>query len=230
MNWSGYEWNIGQKWGIIHPEVTRQWYSDKAVIVDEYDNLHLLTHRDPKKFIIDDEEITSPFGIGLITSKENFQYGYFEIEAKLPVGENLFPAFWIGGAYDWPPEIDIFEASTKKTQKYFDFNFTHKLYDVRYNIHYGDYPATKAETGSKRGFLKKDPTRHFIKYALSWKEDKIEIFYDGKQVYENKDRKILDQLNNEKDMTVILNNAVKKEHDGIGYSDFVIRNFKYEKY
>lgn len=49
---------------------------------------------------------------GLLSSHISFsqQYGYFEIECKMPAGRGLWPAFWMkaqSGA--WPPEIDVFE-------------------------------------------------------------------------------------------------------------------------
>src|SRR3546814_20185747 len=47
-----------------------------------------------------------PYTSGLLTTRDSFaqSYGYFEISADMPVGQALWPAFWLlpvdGG---WPP-------------------------------------------------------------------------------------------------------------------------------
>ncbi|MGB3407800.1 MAG: glycoside hydrolase family 16 protein [Jannaschia sp.] len=53
------------------------------------------------------------YATGRITTAHTWaqQYGWFEIEARIPRGKGRWPAFWLTFAGPgWPPEIDIFEA------------------------------------------------------------------------------------------------------------------------
>jgi hypothetical protein len=56
-----------------------------------------------------------PYYGGAITTKFSFtqRYGYFEIEARLPAGKGMWPAFWlmpVDGPWPDTGEIDVFEG------------------------------------------------------------------------------------------------------------------------
>ncbi len=54
-----------------------------------------------------------PYDSGLITTFDSFKqlYGYFEIRAKMPAGQGLWPAFWMRPSDNvYSAELDIFEV------------------------------------------------------------------------------------------------------------------------
>jgi len=56
------------------------------------------------------------YSSGLLTTKSTFSqlYGYFEVNAKMPAGQGMWPAFWLLPANGtWPPELDVFEQLGK---------------------------------------------------------------------------------------------------------------------
>ena len=125
FSWSGYKWITQERWGNIHPDKTVSWYDETAVelaysSVIECDQLILKTHKNPQYF--KELEVESPIGVGLVSCKTKFSYGYYEIEAKLPTAPSLWPAFWTWAWESWPPEVDIFEAYSNKRGSYFNWN------------------------------------------------------------------------------------------------------------
>jgi beta-glucanase (GH16 family) len=50
---------------------------------------------------------------GLVYTKREYKYGYFEIKFKAPVGQGIWPAFWLYGAKP-NNEIDFFELKGEK--------------------------------------------------------------------------------------------------------------------
>lgn len=62
---------------------------------------------DPLRQALEPFEYTS----GMISSHGQFEqtYGYFEISARVPEGQGLWPAFWLLRPGIWPPEIDVME-------------------------------------------------------------------------------------------------------------------------
>lgn len=229
INWSGYEWITEERWGNIHPEKMEQWYDPSCVSIDNNGYLHLKTKYNPKYFGA--WNITSYIGVGLVSCTKEFHFGSFEIEAKLPRGRHLWPAFWMWSWYDWPPEIDILEGYSDGFPNYFHFNpFKPKnIWKVETNVHY-KIDGKKGDCGGKtHDFGFKDPTKNFIKYRADWSKDRVAFYYDEKLVRVIEDPEILKDFNNTK-MNVIINNAVTKRVNPKNppNSDFIIKYFKYE--
>lgn len=106
--------------------------------------------------------------------KKEFKYGYIEARAKVPVGQGIWPAFWMLGSnikqVGWPMagEIDILEYVGKEP----DMVFT--------SLHTKDSHGNTVNTKKTRI---EDVEEGFHTYAINWTEDQIEFFVDGKSVY-----------------------------------------------
>ena len=106
--------------------------------------------------------------------KKAFQYGRFEVRAKLAVGKGVWPAFWLLGTnidqVGWPlcVEIDVLEYVGRSPQEI--FTSLHTL------AGHGDYASTKTTRieNIEEGF-------HV--YAADWNKDQIAFYVDGENVF-----------------------------------------------
>lgn len=111
--------------------------------------------------------------------KKEFKYGYIEARAKLPVGQGIWPAFWMLGVdikqVGWPMcgEIDILEYIGKEPGM------------VYTTLHYKDRHGDNAN-GQKTPMPKIEEGWHT--YGVNWAEDKIEFFVDGKLVFSHSEK------------------------------------------
>jgi beta-glucanase (GH16 family) len=102
--------------------------------------------------------------------KFSVKYGRIEASMKLPVGQGMWPAFWMLGAnipeVDWPKcgEIDIMEHINKT--------------DTIYGTAHWDNNGHVSSGGSTTG----DVTL-FHNYAIEWDQDSIRWLLDGKRYY-----------------------------------------------
>ena len=239
INWSGYEWLTQERWGKYHPKKPFCYYDPEAIKINSDKELILKTHKNPKIFkgkeLHYNSELTEleiPIGVGLVTCTERFGYGYFEIEAKLPRGKNLWPAFWMSPFESWPPEIDVFEGYTKENDNYFHFNWKNPFgfWRVETNFHCGEQPDNY-NLGAKTHWLGfKDPIKHYNKFGCLWTPDVIKIFYNDRLVRKLTDKKLLSEYHG-KDMCVKINTHVDYSVDKNNppNSEYKIKQFKYQK-
>jgi beta-glucanase (GH16 family) len=106
-------------------------------------------------------------------------YGYFEVEAKLPVGKGTWPAFWLFNHIDdRRPEIDIMEA-------YAGGGPESGWSDS--NMHPTSYGATIWKDASVNGGFGMVPTPDlsagFHKFGLKWEANRQTFYFDGQEVY-----------------------------------------------
>lgn len=109
-----------------------------------------------------------------LTSKTNWLYGRFEMRAKLPQGQGVWPAFWTKGSNDiqvgWPRcgEIDIMEFVGKDPDH------------IHGTVHYSAKGKHQANTGEWKTFR---PFDRFHIYAVEWYSDRIDFFFDDRKYF-----------------------------------------------
>jgi beta-glucanase (GH16 family) len=106
-------------------------------------------------------------------------YGFFEMEAKLPVGKGAWPAFWLFNHLgERRPEIDIMEAYSGGTKEggWSDGN-NHPLAFA--STVWQDPAAPSGE----RTIVTPDLSSGFHKYGLKWEPGKMTFYFDGNAVY-----------------------------------------------
>jgi beta-glucanase (GH16 family) len=111
---------------------------------------------------------------GLITTQFSFSqtYGYFEIRAKLPKGEGLWPAFWLLPKDEtWPPEIDAMEA----------FGAPNPQGDGGVTmIHYASHALKNGNSCGAWYNTGVDITAAFHNYGVDVEPSGITYYFDGK--------------------------------------------------
>lgn len=111
-------------------------------------------------------------------------YGYFEIEAKLPSGKGVWPAFWLLN-HDQPhpirPEIDILEAypGGGPESGWGDGN----LRPTAYAATVWPQGIENGHAGTRTMQDLGDLSAGFHKYAAKWEPDKITFYFDGQEVH-----------------------------------------------
>lgn len=105
-------------------------------------------------------------------------YGFFEIRARIPAGQGLWPAFWmLPSSHDSLPEIDIMEV----------LGHAPSLLELHY--HYEN------KRGDKRSVAKEVATRDLSRgwhvYGLDWSADRIVWYLDGREVWRFSDPEVI---------------------------------------
>ena len=247
MKWCGYNWKSTMEGGRrIHPGNPWYWYSMDCTNVDDDDVLHIFCRKNPKEFKHWDGKIYKPtMEVGTLRTIESFEFGYFSAEILMPTGKNLSASFWLSGAGNWPPEIDIEEGWMEEKGTYYRtfesyFPWFRPGWRTTNNVHYREDDLTKTHIGSRNvGLCKqsKDPAKNYVKYECEWLPDSIKFYVNGKQtrsvsksVCQKMRRNIMDPEKGFR-MNVILdvwteNPEVREVYQT---TDMLVRNFKYEE-
>jgi beta-glucanase (GH16 family) len=204
-------WLPRQPWGNIHGSHPHQYY-DKDCIEISHEELNLLQKYKPALITHHSGYVySSSYAIGLVSSRKSWKYGWFEFEAMLPTGRGLWPAMWLTGVHNWPPEIDIMEGYTRRNTNYNTF-FTCTKKQIQTNLHYRlPQENYNRDIGPLSHKFSLEPTNNFIKYTCHWTENFIHIYYQEKLVRKITESSILNTLS--EPMYILLNNGVERKYN-----------------
>lgn len=108
------------------------------------------------------------FCSGLISTHDSFsqEYGYFEIRARVPAGQGLWPACWLLPLDESRQrEIDIFEI------------LGHEPNVVHMNVHYTN--EDDEQTAIPGDFTGPDFSLDYHIFAIDWNEERVVWYVDG---------------------------------------------------
>lgn len=114
---------------------------------------------------------------GRITTsgKHSWQYGYFEIRAKLPKGHGSWPAIWMmpdsfrqGNPWPHCGEIDIMEHIGRRENS------------IWFSLHSERHNHTRKDTKQYTTICEyQNVCSEFHTYGMEWTEEAVEFFVDG---------------------------------------------------
>lgn len=140
--------------------------------------------------------VGSGYESGMIRSKWETKYGYFEASVRMPKGKGVFPAFWLNsgirpsdGKLYWGPEIDIFEFVVNGVEDNPNPTFKNMLHSA-VATHGGKIPSTLLAVGPRfdtkwnNYYAPADLTSGFHTVGLEWTPTDVSVFVDGQLLYQ----------------------------------------------
>lgn len=211
VSWDGSKWDVGESWGLIHPEMMNT-YKSEPIIRDGA--VVFFARYNPKVFNVNNKDTIIPFEVSWLSSHNTHiqKYGRWECRMTLPYGKAAWPAFWTWGQ-QWPPEIDIIEGYGGRngniTKQYITIHYGHKDHGGRKKI--------------KSFGIRLDTSPYkelFHEFAMEWTPESISFFTNGIKVFQMTNKKILDDWFNNfggEHRTLINHNLENKGVHGTKY-------------
>lgn len=181
-----------------------EWYRPENVSVEG--GSLLLTAR--REEVIGWKGRRFPYTSGMVTSGRYYEEdpsetrfdtngGIFEMRAKVPSGQGLWPAFWLlPSTRESKPEIDIMEL------------LGHRPGRLELHFHYLDSSGARQQVGHK--IETEDLSQDWHVYAVEWSAEAIVWYLDGREVWRYEERQHIP----DEPMYMILNLAVGGDWPG----------------
>jgi beta-glucanase (GH16 family) len=153
----------------------RQYYSADPKYAQVKDgHLHVSVYREPHTTV---DGKTQPYTSARIRSLErgDWTYGRFEVRARVPGGEGIWPAVWMlpssprYGGWAASGEIDILESRGSA------------VHETLGTLHFGGAWPKNRHLGDSYRFPEKNAAEAFHEYAIEWEADEIRWFVDGRK-------------------------------------------------
>lgn len=214
FNWCEITWRIGHPWGNHHPDHHLSWCGKESVQINN-NKLELGVIK--QNYDYNGENI--PYNVGLVSSKDMFSYGEYEIDAKLPESQNTWSSLWTCSYYgNWLHEFDICESESNSKGTYNTKLFCGNLFKkslVSTNVHYKDNNDIHHQIGaqwiSKLKFINKIDINDYNTYKLVFQKDRIEYYINDNLIRKIADKKILGYINQSPYFYFILNQEVNQK-------------------
>lgn len=166
-------------WGGGNNEL--QFYTDRETNV-RLENGMLVIQAHAERFTgvdqRDGETRTRDYTSGRIRTKNkgDWRYGRFEARIKMPIGQGIWPAFWmmptdsVYGGWAASGEIDIMEYLGHEPER------------VHGTLHYGGQWPRNSHSGEPFELDEGSFAEEFHTFAIEWEEGEIRWYVDGEHV------------------------------------------------
>lgn len=220
-----FNWNIGEPWGVAHPD--HACYASAEEVYYSNGIMYLGISMKPamhhgRRYM---------WAIGKVSSEEVVKYGTMEVVFQLPLGRRLWPAIWLYDAETWPPEIDVMEAWSGQglwplqgRSDYLRLPWAQNIHPSL--IHPEGLCGSYGTVGNKGVWRWQIDTYGLNKATLVWTPDEITVKYNGYTVMSERRAEVLEAYNKSHGMRVILNNYVDNAYTYDDYTDLRRRDFK----
>ena len=145
----------------------QEYYSDSSVGVNPFSLQNGVLDITATPAAPGSNALNLPYNSGVITTQNSFNqlYGYFEIDAKMPAGQGLWPAFWMVPASGaWPPELDTFEV----------------LGNAPTTLYFSTHSSVQATQGTTLSVA--NVSSGFNKYGVMWGPQTVDLYINDVEV------------------------------------------------
>ncbi|MGJ1194596.1 glycoside hydrolase family 16 protein [Sphingobacterium siyangense] len=199
---SGDKFNFDDWWAENDWDHQAESFKQKENLIVKNGFLHLIANKENKrrrnpKFNIKEDnhnfkkEYVDFTSASIMTSgRHQWQYGRFEMRAKIPIDNGLWPAFWTLGAnlkqVGWPRcgEIDIMEYYKNQVNSNIGYSLENSPSQVIWSAKFFDLKKVK----NKQQWADK-----FHVWRMDWDENEIVIYLDGNVINRTDIRKLTDK-------------------------------------